>query len=115
MKIVDPGRAYELAAGIHLHFVQKHRGEIVRDGTTVEEVLEVLIDRVTDGYQRLPCAETIRAVHCLREALRALRERTAKRVDAQVEGTCEPHSGRSVRAGDPAARLSFDLVDLAPN
>jgi hypothetical protein len=115
VKIVDPGRAYELAAGIHLHFLQKHRGEIIRDGTTVEEVLEVLIDRVTDGYQRLPCAETIRAVHCLREALRALHERTAQRVDAEVEGTYEPHGARSVRAGDVVARVPFDLVDLAPN
>jgi hypothetical protein len=117
MKVIDPGREYELSASNRLCFLQKERGEIVRDGTTNEEVLEVLIDRVTDAYQRLPCQESIRAVHFLREALTALRNRTASRVRLNVEGTLQPHYSHSTPSRDPSDGMAIDIsgLDLAPN
>ena len=91
MKVIDPGRVYELMAGNGLRFLQKEDGRIVRDGTTIEEVLDVLIDRVTEAYQALPCQETIRALYLMREALAALQMRTERRMLAKVEGTRQPH------------------------
>jgi len=92
MKVIDPGRRYELAAGNDLVFLQKEGREIVRDGTTNEEVLEVLIDRVTEAYQTLPCRESIRALYLLREALAEFQMRSLRRASAGVEGTHHPHT-----------------------
>jgi tryptophan 2,3-dioxygenase len=91
MKILDPGHRYELTAGDTLHFLQKEGTKVVRDGTTNEELLQVLIHRVTEAYQQLPCKESIRALHDLRHALVTFRLRTARRVAAKVEGTHQPH------------------------
>ena len=91
MKIVDPGLRYELATGNSLVFLQKEGGKVIRAGTTNEELLEVLIDRVTEAYQKLPCEESIRALYLLREALATFRLRSANRVNAKVEGTHQPH------------------------
>lgn len=91
MQVIDPARKYRLAAGNGLVFLQKGAGQVVRDGTTNEEVLEVLIDRVTEAYQRLPCRESIRALYLLREALAAFQARSARRVETNVEGTLRPH------------------------
>ena len=118
MKVVDPGRVYELAAGNGLVFMQKERDRLVREGTTNEEVLEVLIDRVTDAYQTLPCQETIRALFLLREALAAFHARSARRSGERVEGTLKPH--HPAPAPDDHSRyragsLGFDDLDLAPN
>src|SRR5258708_7358898 len=118
MKVVDPGCIYELSAGNGLVFLQREHGHLVRHGTTNEEVLEVLIDRVTEAYQTLPCQETIRALYLLREALAEFRARTARRLSASVEGTHHPHD--SVPASADMARtrtvsLDFDEIDLAPN
>jgi hypothetical protein len=118
MKVVDPGRCYELAGGNGLVFLRKEDGTIVRDGTTIEEVLEVLIDRVTDAYQKLPCQESIRALYLLREALAAFQERSARRVNAKVEGTLYPHDPivepPDVLHGKAVSR-ELDGLDHAPN
>jgi hypothetical protein len=118
MKVVDPGRVYELSAGNGLVFLQKEGDKLVRNGTTNEEVLEVLIDRVTEAYQTVPCQETIRALYLLREALAEFRARTARRLGARVEGTYQPHD----HAPEPghvsrfrALSLGLDEIDLAPN
>ena len=118
MIVIDPGRRYELAAGNGLVFIQKQCDSVVRDGTTNEEVLEVLIDRVTDAYQRLPCQESIRALYLLREALAAFQARSARRASAQVEGTYRPHEPVVERADilrDLVAPHTFDALDHAPN
>jgi len=91
MKILDPGYSYELAAGGRLNFLEKVDGQVVRDGTTNEELLQVLIHRVTEEYEALPCKESLRALHDLRHALVLFRMRTARRVAAKVEGTHQPH------------------------
>jgi hypothetical protein len=117
MKVIDPGRSYELNAGIGLSFLQKDGSRVVRNGTTNEEILEVLIHRVTEAYQTLPCQESIRALYLLREALAAFRTRTARRVDARVEGTLQPHEVAGHAAGAEAAMVARGLeqIDLAPN
>jgi hypothetical protein len=81
-------------------------------------VLEVLIDRVTDAYQKLPCQESIRALYLLHEALAAFRTRSARRVDANVEGTLQPHDPivetPDVLHGTAVSR-DLDAQDHAPN
>jgi hypothetical protein len=118
MKVIDPGRVYELAAGNGLQFLQKHDGLIVREGTTIEEVLEVLIDRVTEAYQTLPCQETIRALYLMREALSALQTRSSRRALANVEGTNLPHDpvahSDDVLMGRTISR-ELDALDCSPN
>ncbi len=117
MKVVEPGREYELAGGSLLRFVRADRVAGSRPGATNEEVIEVLIDRLTDAYQRLPCHETIRAMHCLREALAALNLRTANRARMNVEGTLQPHRSRY----EPTRGFGLDYpddvanLDFAPN
>ena len=48
MKVIEPGRSYELAAGNYLIFLKKGGDKINRRGTTNEEVLEVLLDRAKE-------------------------------------------------------------------
>ena len=91
MKVLDPGHRYELRGGNGLVFLQKEGGKVIRDGTTNEELVEVLIDRVTEACRDLPCEESIRAVYLLRQALEAFHMRAAKRFHAKVEGTHQPH------------------------
>lgn len=118
MKVIDPGRVYELSAGNALRFLQKEDGRIVRDGTTIEEVLEVLIDRVTEAYQALPCHETIRALYLMREALAALQARTERRIHARVEGTRKSHDPTpELDDALPGRTMQSDVaaLDQSPN
>ena len=59
----------------------------VNDGTTNEEVLEVLIDRLTYLSEKLPSRETSIAITKLQEALMWLNKRTQDRLKRGVEGT----------------------------
>ena len=118
MKIVDPGRSYELAGRNRLVFLQKDGDKIVREGTTNEELLTVLIDRVTGAFQNLPCEESIRALYLLREALAAFQMRAARRADAKVEGTFQPHDHISASANASFRRtlpIWVDEIDYGPN
>ena len=90
MKVVEPGRSYELAGGNGLVFREMDDGCIVRDGTTNEEVLGLLVQRATEDYLALPCAENIRALYFLREALAVLRTRSALPASAIAEGRSQP-------------------------
>ena len=103
MKIGGERRSYQLTAGSRLRFMQKDGPTIVHDGTTNEEVLEVLIHRVTAAYQSVPCAESIRALYCMHEALLAFRLRATRRAIARVDGTDQAHGGNDVRATDAMA------------
>lgn len=118
MKVVDPGRNYMLAAGNGLVFLQKEDGQVIRDGTTNEEVLEVLIDRVTEAYQALPCQESVRALYLLREALATFRARSMRRAHAEVEGTRRPHQAAVAEPADPgrarAGPREFGRLEHAP-
>lgn len=96
MQVIYPGHAYQLAHdGDHhvesLQFVNKvlKDGKLVIDseGTTNEEVLRVLIDRMEYLQGELPCRDNEDALMHLRLALKAHDDRTGDRRARGVEGT----------------------------
>ena len=100
MKIIVPGHTYELPnfenkdeRGQILQFIHKEPvvpGEpalaTVADGTTNEELLEVLIDRLLFLQSKFPCRENAIVITKLEESLMWLEKRTADRVKRNVEG-----------------------------
>lgn len=76
-----------------LNFIHKEKKEdsdeleVISDGTTNEEVLECLIDRMKYLNKRVPCRENERAIEHLAMALSQLNRRTAGRELRNVEGT----------------------------
>lgn len=79
-----------------LLFIKKEEvdGELitVQEGTTNEEVLEVLIHRLKILMEKLPSRETALAITNAEQALMWLERRTKNREDQGVEGTHKPHS-----------------------
>ena len=61
----------------------------VENGTTLEEMLRVSIERLTDLNGRFPCRENSIAITKMQEALMWLNERTKDRVARGVEGKHE--------------------------
>lgn len=59
----------------------------INDGTTNEEVLEVLIDRLTILNSKFPCRENAIAITHMETALLFLEKRTRDRIKRKVEGT----------------------------
>lgn len=59
----------------------------VEDGTTNEEVLSVLIDRMNYLQGKFPCRENAIVITKLEECLMWLNKRTADRKARSVEGT----------------------------
>lgn len=102
MKILTPGHKYELAhfensqGAEHIQFIQKARSgpgaelETINDGTTNEEVLAMLIDRLYFLQQKLSSRETAIAITNLEQALMWLNKRTDDRKARGVEGTAKP-------------------------
>lgn len=95
MTILTPGHLYSLenfegkVPETHLQFIEKDVAmQTLNDGTTTEEVMAVLIDRLKFlNDNRLPCRENSLAVTKLEEALMWLQKRTADRKARGVEGT----------------------------
>lgn len=101
MKIITPGHLYELAnferpekKGQTIQFIEKlpetgnpNRLLTVNDGTTNEEVLRVLIDRLSSMQAKLPCRENAIVITHIETALLWLEKRTAERKARGVEGT----------------------------
>lgn len=95
MKVLTPGHKYELSnfEGTEptqtLQFIQKEGEPLttVHDGTTNEEVLSMLIDRMRFLQNKLPSRETAIAITKCEEALMWLNKRTAERKARGVEGT----------------------------
>lgn len=93
MTILTPGHKYALAAfeggqDQHLQFIEKDVAmNTLHDGTTNEEVLMMLIDRLSFLMDRLPSRESSIAFTHLQEALMWLEKRTADRRARGVEGT----------------------------
>ena len=115
MKVIDPGHSYDLEGGNGLVFRQMKDGWIVRDGTTNEEVLDVLIERVAEDCRTAPCGESLRALHLLREALTALRMRSARPASANVEGSGQPHApGIDSAAALPGTIVARELDARRP-
>lgn len=58
----------------------------VNDGTTNEEVLEMLIDRMKYLQAKFPCKENACAITHMEESLMWLEKRTRDRIKRNVEG-----------------------------
>lgn len=95
MKVLQEGHKYELESfeGSEpqtIQFIYKvAEGEAlqtVTDGTTNEEVLDVLIDRLTYLNDKFPCDENENAIDHLLEAKMQLVKRTRDRINRRVEG-----------------------------
>jgi hypothetical protein len=98
MKVISEGHRYELDAfeggmAQTLQFIEKvpvTKGstelKTVNDGTTNEEVLAMLIDRLSYLNKKFPCRENDLAITHCREALRWLNCRTNRRKARGVEG-----------------------------
>jgi hypothetical protein len=102
MKILTKNHRYELAnfenveaPGQVLQFIEKsYSGDslpakTINDGTTNEEVLKVLINRLRGLGEKLPCRENAIAITKCEEALMWLEKRTADRRLRGVEGTMD--------------------------
>ncbi len=100
MKTLTLGHKYELANfqapetdGQTIQFIEKvpvsegsKELRTVSDGTTNEEVLKVLIDRLNYLQGKFPCRENAIVITKLEESLMWLNKRTADRVARNVEG-----------------------------
>jgi hypothetical protein len=98
MKATSEGHRYELdsfegGAKQVIQFIEKvpiaegsTELRTVNDGTTNEEVLAVLLDRLNYLNQKFPCRENALAITKCEEALMWLNRRTANRVARGVEG-----------------------------
>jgi hypothetical protein len=94
MRAITPGHRYALEnfeggnEAQSLQFIEKDAAmNTVNDGTTNEEVLLMLIDRLKFLGDRLPSRENSIAITKCEEALLWLNKRTADRKARGVEGT----------------------------
>ncbi len=106
MQILTPGHRYLLANfenpanGQTIQFIEKERVTkepgsdavvdklvTINDGTTNEEVLAMLIDRLGHLQAKHPCRENAIVLTKLEESLMWLNKRTADRKARGVEGT----------------------------
>ena len=100
MRVIKAGHQYVLdgfeqpvEGSQYLQFIDKapsksNPAELVTisDGTTNEEVLEVLIDRMQYLQEKFPCKENAIVITNLEESLMWLNKRTADRKARGVEG-----------------------------
>lgn len=99
MQVIEPGHTYELAnvqEGTQtLQFIQKDAKEgsdeleVVKDGTTNEEVLAVLVNRMEYLDGRVPSDANKAVIACLQQAITLLEQRTHERQERGVEGTSQ--------------------------
>lgn len=110
MKILIPNHKYELANFEHpdqpgqvIQFIEKtypdegitigksfSKAVTVHDGTTNEEVLLMLIDRISGLNKKMPSRQNSLAITKLEEALMWLINRTLERRTRGIEGTMKP-------------------------
>ncbi len=99
MKVIKEGHIYTMKAFCSgeeaqtLAFICKEPKEegsselvLVSDGTTNEEVLNVLINRMNYLQSKFPCRENALVITKLEESLMWLEKRTFDRVKRSVEG-----------------------------
>lgn len=101
MKVLNPGHYYRLSnfedsnTEQILGFIHKETDDtgklnLISDGTTNEEVLKVLIDRLQYLQGVNSCRENAMVITKLEESLMWLNKRTQDRIDRMVEGTSKP-------------------------
>jgi hypothetical protein len=96
MKVIDQGHLYELegfeGTPQTISFIKKESIpgssdlKTIHDGTTNEEVIKVLIDRLAFLETKFPCKENRYAIDDLKSALFCLELRTKDRKARGVEG-----------------------------
>lgn len=117
MKVLHPGHRYELEnfenkenPGQILQFIHKEeeiiqiedkRGDVdeyktgnlitIADGTTNEELIEVILDRLNYLNKKFPCRENACAITNIEQGLMWLNRRTELRKKKNVEGFAKPH------------------------
>jgi len=98
MEVITPGHKYlaenfeNKEKGQLIQFIEKIPSEnsgliTLNDGTTNEELLKVLLDRMNYLDDKFPCEENKEAIKSMQQALNWLDLRTAKRTARGVEGT----------------------------
>lgn len=98
MKVIIKGHKYQLAlmegGYIIVQFIQKEERDgkfvVMHNGTTNEEVLDMLIDRIMYLDQKLQSPHNLKALEHLISAKACLNLRTQERKDRGVEGTPKP-------------------------
>ncbi len=97
MYCLEAGHVYKLSNALEpsrmqeVKFIKRVNGQLVSDGTTNEEVLGMLIDRIKYLNTKLPCRENALVITKLEESLMWLEKRTALRVAQGVETLDETH------------------------
>ena len=100
MKVLVEGHKYELSnfenkeeQGQALQFIQKEpitegstELKTITDGTTNEELIEMLLNRMNYLQSKFPCRENAIAITKLDEALLWLNKRTSDRIKRNVKG-----------------------------
>lgn len=88
--------ARDAAGFINIKFQCGPIKEVGVNGTSIENVAQLLIDRL-EGFQKGPfkCESNQKAITALKMAIEALEERTRKRQAQGVEGTNQAHSEES--------------------
>lgn len=101
MKVLREGHTYvcknfESENGQTIQFIEKEvikkedekEGILttINDGTTNEEILEMLIDRMNYLQSKFPCRENALVITKLEESLMWLNKRTQDRIKRNVEG-----------------------------
>lgn len=102
MKVITEGHEYradnfdDKDSGVSINFIHKvpvSEGstelKTLKDGTTNEEVLRILIDRMNFLNSKFLCRENAITITKLEEALMWLEKRTRDRVEREVEGKNE--------------------------
>ena len=94
-EVIERGSRYRLTGGAVVQFTRRQQLNdklaAVIPGTTTEELLAVLIDRVSAQDAVLPCTENKDILLHLGAALGRQRDRMAARACQGVEGTDKPH------------------------
>jgi len=88
MTVKDEGHIYELdytgteekAIPVEIRFMKRVDGKCVMQGTTNEDILVMLIDRLNYLQSKLPCRENAIVITKLEESLMWLERRTANRL-----------------------------------
>lgn len=96
MKCIEEGHIYKLnncetSQAQELNFIKRTEGALVHDGTTNEEVLAMMIDRMKYLNSKIPCRENSIVITKLEESLMWLNKRTELRIAQGVETFDKPH------------------------
>jgi len=81
----DVGHNYILTGNQQVSFIKRKNGVLEYDGTTNEELLEVLLNRTKYLDEQFPCIENKNAILHIQLALDSFNERTNKRIAQGVE------------------------------